>query len=75
MFSLDTIHNSEYLLTLKVLIQNDWNLQKSAESLYLHYNTVKNRYYKIGEILSEDLRDPNVKINLAISVKLLQLGW
>ena len=71
----DTIHNSEYLLTLKVLIQNDWNLQKSAESLYLHYNTVKNRCYKIGEILSEDLRDPNVKINLAISVKLLQLGW
>lgn len=71
----DARHNSEYLLTLKVLIQNDWNLQKSAELLYVHYNTIKNRYYKIGEILGEDLHDPNVKINLTISMKLLQLGW
>ena len=70
----DASHNSEYLRTLQELIRNDWNLQKTAETLYIHYNTIKNRYYKIGEILEEDLHDPNVKMNLAISVKLLQLG-
>ena len=69
----DEVHNSEYLKTLRCLIDNDWNLQKTAEDLYVHYNTIKNRYYKIAEILGEDLRNPNVKINLTISLKLLQL--
>lgn len=69
----DVAHNSEYLKTLQILITNDWNLQKTAESLYIHYNTIKNRYYKISEILSEDLNNPDVKMNLIISLKLLQL--
>jgi purine catabolism regulator len=69
----DAAHNSEYVKTLEFLIANDWNLQKTAESLYIHYNTIKNRYYKISEILSEDLNDPDVKMNLIISLKLMQL--
>lgn len=69
----DAAHNSEYLKTLQHLITNDWNLQKTAEGLYIHYNTIKNRFYKISEILSEDLNNPDVKMNLTISLKLLQL--
>ncbi len=69
----DAAHNSEYLKTLQHLITNDWNLQKTAGSLYIHYNTIKNRYHKISEILSEDLNNPDVKMNLTISLKLLQL--
>ena len=36
--------------TLKVLIENNFNLKKSAEKMYIHYNTIRYRVEKIKEL-------------------------
>lgn len=70
----DEAHRTEYLQTLQCLIRNDWNLQDTARELYLHYNTVKNRFYKIGDLLGMDLRSGEAKVELTIACKLLLLN-
>ena len=70
----DAAHQTEYLETLRQLIDSDWNLQETARRMYLHYNTVKNRFHRLGELLGVDLRTGEAKVELTIAYKLLLLG-
>ena len=66
----DKMHKSDLLHTLQCLVQNDWNLKETAQALYIHYNTAKYRYSKIGEILAVDLHQSEVRMSIALSLKL-----
>jgi len=66
--------NDNLLKTLKTIIENDWNLKKSSQDLFIHYNTAKYRFSKICKILDFDPDDWNQKLNIAISVKLLKMN-
>lgn len=50
--------HAELMQTLLVYLKNDKNLTQSADALYIHVNTMKNRIHKIEELLSCDLHDP-----------------
>lgn len=64
----DFNNNTEYLKTLKFIIQSDWNLKEASEKMYIHYNTIKYRFTKIKEILNNDLSDRVSKFNLEIGL-------
>ncbi len=71
-FSKDPFH-MELLSTLKVYLDNQSEISKTAESLYLHRNTITYRIKKCEEILDADMRDPSVSLNLRIALELLEL--
>lgn len=66
----DENNNGELLSTLVCIMENNWNLKKTSEIMYVHYNTIKYRYKRIGEILDKDLEDFETKLSLEISIKL-----
>ncbi|MGM0603084.1 MAG: PucR family transcriptional regulator, partial [Bacillota bacterium] len=70
----DNSANDNLLETLETIIENDWNLKKSSQDLFIHYNTAKYRFSKICKILDLDPDDWNQKLNIAISVKLLKMN-
>lgn len=69
----DNEHDGELLLTLEVLIKNNWNLSKTSEKLFIHYNTIKYRLKKIEELLSLDLSKHQNRLNISLALHLIQL--
>jgi purine catabolism regulator len=70
----DQVNNTEFFPTLKCFIKHNWNLKEAAKDLFIHYNTAKNRFAKICEILEMDLHDSESRINVTVSLKLLLLN-
>ncbi len=61
------------LPTLQTIARCGFNLTSAAEELYIHYNTLKYRYMKIGEISGLDLSDFAVQNKVYIALALLRL--
>jgi purine catabolism regulator len=55
-------------------VDNDWNLKKTAEMTYVHYNTMKYRYKKLAEILGMDLEKTANKLNIELAIRLYRLA-
>lgn len=70
----DRSNDSEYVKTLEQLVKNDWNLRKTAEDLFIHYNTMKYRFYKICEIIDLDLNNRENKFIIELCLKLLDIS-
>lgn len=64
---------SPLLQTLFCIIKNSWQLKPVASIMNLHYNTVKYRYAKIGELLGVNMESHSTRINLAIAMELYTL--
>ena len=62
------------LQTLFCVIRNNWRLKPVASAMSLHYNTVKYRYRRIGEMLGVDLESQGTRLNLALAMELHALG-
>lgn len=60
----DKDNNSELIKTLKIYLNNNCNIIKTAEELNSHRNTIKYRLNRIEEITNEDLSDPFYRLNL-----------
>jgi purine catabolism regulator len=56
------------------IVDNDWNLKKTAEMTYVHYNTMKYRYKKLAEILGMDLEKTANKLNIELAIRLYRLA-
>jgi purine catabolism regulator len=69
----DKNYNTCYYDTLKEIIKNDWNLSKTAESLFIHYNTIKYRFNKIKELLDLDVLNRNEKFKIELGIKLYEV--
>lgn len=70
----DRENNGEYLETLGRLVKNDWNLKKTAEDLFIHYNTMKYRFTKISEIVNLDLNNREDKFKIELCLKLMNMS-
>lgn len=64
----DCENHTQYCLTLFTYLQNERNAVKTAESLYIHRNTLKYRLAKIRELISEDLNIPAVRLRILLSL-------
>lgn len=69
----DEKYNSELLKTLNIIQENDWNLKGAADSMFIHYNTMKYRYKKISTLLNEDLNQYEVKLKVSLALKIYQM--
>ncbi|MFW5891692.1 MAG: PucR family transcriptional regulator [bacterium] len=66
----DENNSSDLLLTLKKYIKNNCNIRKTADEMYLHYNTIKKRLKKLEEVTGLDLSDNETLFNLSLAIKL-----
>lgn len=66
----DQDHNSNLYYTLKTVIQTGWNLKEAAAALYIHYNSIKYRMAKIGELLQLNLKLHENQLNVELACKL-----
>ncbi|ARK26402.1 hypothetical protein SporoP37_16650 (plasmid) [Sporosarcina sp. P37] len=64
----DAQNKSELLKTLEVFLDNESAIQVSAEKLHIHYNTLRYRLNRIGEILEIDLAHTKNRLNLQIAI-------
>ena len=68
----DAANNTNLLDTLHSYLSNGHSINDTAESLFLHRNTVSNRLRKIKEVTSLSVENPQVQDALLTSCKVLQ---
>lgn len=53
----DHTKNTEYIKTLEVYIQQKQSIEKTAQRLFIHYNSVRYRLQKINELIGSSVMD------------------
>lgn len=69
----DASTQTDYLGTLRVYLNNNMNITKSAEDLYIHRSTFLERLKKIEGILRTDLKNPDMRLQLSMFLKVLEI--
>lgn len=69
----DKKHHTDMMDTFIALVTNGWNLKVTSEKLFIHYNSMKYRYRKLGMILELDLQAQEERLNLELALKLYQM--
>lgn len=68
----DDISNQELLETLKVYLDNQAEITRTAQEMFLHRNTITYRIKKCEEILDVDTKDSVTSLNLRLALHLLE---
>lgn len=70
----DRLHESSLLEVLSIYLQLNGSVQKTAEALHIHRNTVNYKLHKLEELLDCDLSDFSVRftLQLALMIKKIQ---
>lgn len=69
----DNENESELMDTLNVFFNNQCDLNKSADALFLHRNSLRYRLKKIEEILNINLNDLETRLNIMAALKIKQI--
>lgn len=69
----DLKNSSELVKTLSSYIENNYNVYKTAEDLYIHRNTLYKRLRKIDSILDLNMKESEKRLVLSLSLKLNNL--
>lgn len=64
--------DSELVLTLATYLDTNANLRRTAEQLFVHVNTVKQRLSRVTDILGEGWREPEPTFRLRVALRLHQ---
>ena len=65
----DLENHGELFDTLNMLVECNWNLREASEQLYIHYNTMKNRYHKIQEVMGVSLDNMEERLEVEFAIK------
>ncbi|WP_295635496.1 CdaR family transcriptional regulator [uncultured Intestinimonas sp.] len=66
-------YKSSNLYLLRTYLIHERNISQTAKLLYMHRNSVIYRISRIRELLNVDLDDPDIRLRLLISFKVLEL--
>ena len=69
----DEQHNSSLVKTMDAYFEHHGNISQTAESLFIHRNTLLYRLERIQELTGHDLNQSNMRLALHLSLKLWQL--
>ncbi|KQZ67124.1 helix-turn-helix domain-containing protein [Nocardioides sp. Root151] len=69
----DSTHASALVATLATYLEQHASVTRTAEALFVHPNTVKQRLERIGTLLGDDWRTPERQFRLGIALRLHQL--
>ena len=69
----DGENDADLLVTLKLLLEMNFNYSATAADLFIHANTVRYRCEKIEQLLMLDLRDPDVRFNLYAALRVQEI--
>ncbi len=61
--------NADLQITLRTLLDDNFNYKATAEKLFIHVNTVRYRAEKIAQLLNIDLNDPDTRFNLYAALR------
>lgn len=73
LFDYDLAHDYDLVHVLKTYLENNASVQKTAEILFIHRNTVNYKIKKAEEVLRVDLSDMHVRTNLIIGFMAAQI--
>ena len=69
----DSMNGSEYMEFLRTYFWCKCNVQETADTLYMHRNSIRYNLNKIEEILGMDMSDINTKIKIAVALMIKEL--
>ena len=68
----DLASQANYVTTLRTYLNNNMNITKTAEDLFVHRSTLLDRLKRIEGLLQTDLEDPDERLRLQITLKILE---
>lgn len=72
LISSDQEKNTDYLRTLQAYFDNNYQPTATANALFIHRSTLAYRLEKIAELTGADINDPDTRLYLQISMRLLE---
>lgn len=68
----DLASQANYVYTLRTYLNNKMNITKTAKDLFIHRSTLLERLKRIQSLLQTDLEDPDQRLRLQISLKIIE---
>lgn len=65
--------DAELLVTLRVLLETNFNFKLAAERLFVHVNTVRYRYERIAQLLDSDSAAADTRLNLYAAIRVSEI--
>lgn len=69
----DQAHKTDLYTTLKVLLEADGNLKAAAKTMYIHYNTMRNRFQRIELLLGKKLSKLSAYQDIYMAVRIFEI--
>ncbi len=69
----DALSSVSYLDTLRVYLDQNMSMTRTASALYLHRSTLMERITRIERELDTDLKDPDERLRIQLLLKAIQL--
>jgi hypothetical protein len=71
----DENSSTSYLKTLGIYLKNNMNITQTAKELFIHRSSFVERMHRIENLLDADLENPDDRLRINITLKLLELNW